>query len=76
MSSANINKLREKIARSCRMLGKLGVTRGTFGHVSGRIPGTDRILIKAKGPNEVALEFATEEDIKEYQSRWGKRPTD
>jgi ribulose-5-phosphate 4-epimerase/fuculose-1-phosphate aldolase len=45
------------------MLGTRGVSRGSFGHVSARIPGTDHILIKSKGPEEEALEFATERDI-------------
>ena len=58
-----VGELRKKVALSCRMIGKLGVTRGAFGHVSARIPGTERILIKSKGPNEAALEFAREKDI-------------
>lgn len=58
-----IKELREKVALSCRMIGHRGVTKGSFGHVSARIPGTDRILIKSKGPDEEALEFATERDI-------------
>jgi ribulose-5-phosphate 4-epimerase/fuculose-1-phosphate aldolase len=58
-----ITELREKVALSCRMIGNRGVTKGSFGHVSARIPGTDKILIKAKGPDEEALEFATERDI-------------
>lgn len=58
-----VGELRKKVALSCRILGNQGVTRGAFGHVSARIPGTDRILIKSKGPNEAALEFATEKDI-------------
>ena len=58
-----VSELRKKVALSCRILGKMGVTKGAFGHVSARIPGTDRILIKSKGPNEAALEFAAEEDI-------------
>ena len=62
MSEA-IVELRQKVALSCRMLGHQGVTRGSFGHVSARIPGTDEVLIKAKGPDEEALEFATERDI-------------
>jgi len=62
-SAANISKLREKIVLSCRMIGRLGLTQGSFGHVSARIPETDRVLIKAKGPGDVALEFASEEDI-------------
>lgn len=58
-----VSELRKKVALSCRILGNFGVTRGAFGHVSARIPGTDRILIKSKGPNEAPLEFATEKDI-------------
>lgn len=58
-----IKELRKKVALSCRMLGNRGVTKGSFGHVSARIPGTDRILIKSKGPAEAALEFATERDV-------------
>lgn len=58
-----VKELRKKVALSCRMLGSQGVTKGAFGHVSARIPGTDRILIKSKGPDESALEFATERDI-------------
>lgn len=61
--SESISKLREKVVLSCRMIGRLGLTKGSFGHVSVRIPETDRVLIKAKGPGDVALEFATEEDI-------------
>jgi L-fuculose-phosphate aldolase len=55
--------LREKVMLSCRMLGTRGVSKGSFGHVSARIPGTDQVLIKSKGPDEEALEFATERDI-------------
>jgi ribulose-5-phosphate 4-epimerase/fuculose-1-phosphate aldolase len=58
-----VRDLRKKIALSCRILGNRGVTRGAFGHVSARIPGSDRILIKSKGSDEAALEFAREKDI-------------
>jgi ribulose-5-phosphate 4-epimerase/fuculose-1-phosphate aldolase len=60
---AFIKQLTRQVMFSCRMMGDRGVTRGAFGHVSARIPGTDRILIKSKGPNEEALEFANEKDI-------------
>jgi ribulose-5-phosphate 4-epimerase/fuculose-1-phosphate aldolase len=59
----SIQQLRHKVMLSCRMMGDRGVTRGAFGHVSARIPGTDKILIKSKGPNEAALEFTTDKDI-------------
>jgi ribulose-5-phosphate 4-epimerase/fuculose-1-phosphate aldolase len=62
--AASLTELREKVVLSCRMIGSRGVSRGSFGHVSARIPGAeDRILIKAKGPDEEALEFATDRDI-------------
>ncbi len=56
-------ELKEKVALSCRIIGERGVTRGTLGHVSVRLPGTDYVLIKAKGPDEEALEWATVRDI-------------
>lgn len=58
-----IKELKRKVALSCRMMGSSGVTQGAFGHVSARIPGTDRVLIKSKGPSEAPLEFAREKDI-------------
>jgi ribulose-5-phosphate 4-epimerase/fuculose-1-phosphate aldolase len=58
-----VKELRNKVALSCRIIGNRGVTKGAFGHVSARIPETERILIKSKGPNEEALEFASEKDI-------------
>jgi ribulose-5-phosphate 4-epimerase/fuculose-1-phosphate aldolase len=59
----NIDKLREKVALSCRMIGRLGLSKGSYGHVSARIPQTDRVLIKAKGPRDVGLEFASKDDV-------------
>lgn len=63
MTKAQIKELKKKVALSCRMMGNRDVTRGAFGHVSARVPGTDRVLIKSRGPAESALEFATERDI-------------
>jgi ribulose-5-phosphate 4-epimerase/fuculose-1-phosphate aldolase len=59
----DLSQLRELVARSCRILGKLNLTKEPSGHVSVRIPGTDRILIKARGPEEAGLRFVTPEDI-------------
>jgi 3,4-dihydroxyphthalate decarboxylase len=62
--TGSLTELREKVVLSCRMIGSRGVSRGSFGHVSARIPGAeDRILIKSKGPDEEALEFTTGRDI-------------
>lgn len=56
-------ELREKVALSCRILGARGATKSTFGHVSARIPDTDHVLIRAKGPEQEALQFATRRDV-------------
>ena len=59
--SPSVTELREKVVLSCRMIGSRGVSRGSFGHVSARIPGAEgTIFIKSKGPDEEALEFTTE----------------
>ena len=53
----------EKIARSCRIMGKLDMTHAAYGHVSYRVPGTDTMLIKGKGPDEVGVRYTRPEDI-------------
>src|SRR5688500_3318513 len=57
------SQLQELIAQSCRMLGKLNLTKEPSGHVSARLPGENRILIKARGPEESGLRFVTARDI-------------
>lgn len=59
----DLSQLREQVARSCRMLGKLNLTKEPSGHVSARIPGEDKVLIKARGPEESGLRFVTARDI-------------
>jgi L-fuculose-phosphate aldolase len=60
---ADLSKLRELVAQSCRMLGKLNLTKEPSGHVSARVPGEDKVLIKARGPQESGLRFVTARDI-------------
>lgn len=60
---SEVADLRRTVALSCRILGHRGVTQAAFGHVSARIPGTDRILIKSRGSAESSLEFTTVRDI-------------
>jgi L-ribulose-5-phosphate 4-epimerase len=43
-----INDLKEKVATGCRILAKLGLA-DYLGHVSARVPGSDYVLIKARG---------------------------
>jgi L-fuculose-phosphate aldolase len=57
------SKLRERVAQSCRILGKLNLTKEPSGHVSARVPGEERIVIKARGPEESGLRFVGARDI-------------
>jgi L-fuculose-phosphate aldolase len=58
-------ELRSRIARACRVLGKMELTRGLRGHISARIPGTDHIFIRARGPAENGVRYTTEDEIVE-----------
>jgi ribulose-5-phosphate 4-epimerase/fuculose-1-phosphate aldolase len=60
---SDLSQLREQVARSCRMLGKLNLTKEPSGHVSARNPGESKILIKARGPEESGLRFVSARDI-------------
>jgi ribulose-5-phosphate 4-epimerase/fuculose-1-phosphate aldolase len=59
----NSSALREQVAQSCRILGKLNLTKEPSGHVSARVPGEERVFIKARGPEESGLRFVTARDI-------------
>ncbi len=59
----NLDVQRELVARSCRILGKLNLTKETSGHVSARVAGTDRLLIRARGPGESGMRFTEARDI-------------
>jgi L-fuculose-phosphate aldolase len=60
---ADLSKLRDQVAQSCRLLGKLNLTKEPSGHVSARVAGEERILIKARGPEESGLRFVSARDI-------------
>jgi 3,4-dihydroxyphthalate decarboxylase len=60
---SELEQTRELVARSCRILGKLGLTKEPSGHVSARVPGEDKLLIKARGPEESGLRFVSADDI-------------
>jgi ribulose-5-phosphate 4-epimerase/fuculose-1-phosphate aldolase len=59
----DISKLRELVAQSCRILGKLNLTKEPSGHVSARVPGENAVLVKARGPEESGLRFVSRRDI-------------
>ena len=49
--SPDIFALREKVALGCRILAKLELV-DYLGHVSARVPGTDKVLIRARGAEQ------------------------
>lgn len=57
--------LKTRIARACRVLGKMELTRALRGHISARIPGTERIFVRARGPAENGVRYTTEDEIVE-----------
>jgi ribulose-5-phosphate 4-epimerase/fuculose-1-phosphate aldolase len=65
MSPSEKKELAELVARSCRVLGKLDLTHGALGHVSYRLDGSETMLIKGKGPEEVGLRYTAVEDVLE-----------
>src|SRR5689334_7742984 len=60
---AEIDDLKEEVARSCRIIGRLHLTREPNGHVSVRIPNSNLVLMKARGPMEAPLSYTTAEDL-------------
>jgi ribulose-5-phosphate 4-epimerase/fuculose-1-phosphate aldolase len=55
--------LRRRVAQACRVLGRLELTKAATGHISARVPGTDRILIRARGPDELGVRYTTDEQV-------------
>lgn len=51
-----------RVAAACRVLGKLGATHSTFGHVSCR-DGDEAMLIRGKGPAETGLSYTEPADV-------------
>jgi ribulose-5-phosphate 4-epimerase/fuculose-1-phosphate aldolase len=60
---SSLDEARELVARSCRILGKLNMTKEPSGHVSARAPGSNTIVIKARGRGESGLRFVTARDL-------------
>ena len=60
---AEVDELKEEVAKACRIIGRLHLTREPNGHVSVRIPGSELVLIKARGPDEAPLSYTTAADL-------------
>jgi L-fuculose-phosphate aldolase len=47
------------------VLGKMELSRALRGHISARIPGTERIFVRARGPAESGVRYTTEDEVVE-----------
>jgi len=61
----DVDMLRQRVAQACRIMGQLELAKAATGHASARLPGTDRIFIRARGPGEVGVRFTTTDHIVE-----------
>ena len=61
MGFASSPELRNEIVLACRVLSYFGIVEG-FGHVSARVPGSDRIIITPR----MALGLVTQSDLVEF----------
>jgi ribulose-5-phosphate 4-epimerase/fuculose-1-phosphate aldolase len=61
--AAEIAELRRRVAEACRILGVLEITPSTYGHASARLPNSDRVFIRARGPAESGVRYTTDEEV-------------
>jgi ribulose-5-phosphate 4-epimerase/fuculose-1-phosphate aldolase len=61
--AGDVEDLRIRVAKACRVLGKLELTKSASGHISARVPGTDTLLIRARGPGETGVRFTAPDDV-------------
>jgi L-fuculose-phosphate aldolase len=60
---SEVDDLRERVAEACRVLARLDLTKAATGHVSARVPGSDRVLVRARGPGELGVRYTTAREI-------------
>lgn len=60
----SLNKLREKVAISCRILAMEGLVDETLGHVSARIADTNEMFIRCRGEEENGVRYTTIDAIR------------
>jgi ribulose-5-phosphate 4-epimerase/fuculose-1-phosphate aldolase len=60
---AELDDLKDEVAKACRIIGRLHLTREPNGHVSVRIPDSELVLVKARGLGEAPLSYTTPDDI-------------
>jgi ribulose-5-phosphate 4-epimerase/fuculose-1-phosphate aldolase len=59
--ATNDQSERELVAKSCRILGRLELTKAATGHVSCRVG--DKILIRARGGDEVGVRYTSANEV-------------
>ena len=59
----DIKGLSERVAQACRVIGQLDLTKAATGHLSTRVPGTERVLIRARGPGETGVRYTTADEV-------------
>ncbi len=58
-----MDDLKGRVARACRVLGTLELTKAATGHVSARVPGTGRVFIRARGLSELGVRYTTDVQV-------------
>jgi ribulose-5-phosphate 4-epimerase/fuculose-1-phosphate aldolase len=59
----DVGELSERVAQACRVIGQLDLTKAATGHLSTRVPGTDRVLIRARGPGETGVRYTSADEV-------------
>lgn len=62
-SSADDRNARELVAKSCRIVGGMGLTKAATGHVSQLAPDGKHVLIRARGPEEIGVRYTTADQV-------------
>lgn len=60
----SIETLKHKVALSCRILAMQGLVKDILGHVSVRVPNTDEMLVRCRGPQESGLLYTVDDDVR------------
>jgi ribulose-5-phosphate 4-epimerase/fuculose-1-phosphate aldolase len=58
-------EIREKIALGCRILAQHGLAHEILGHISARIPGTDRMWIRTRAHDENGVRYTKPDAIRQ-----------
>ncbi|TDE00689.1 class II aldolase/adducin family protein [Jiangella asiatica] len=59
-----MQNLREQVATGCRILAQQGLVHEIAGHVSARIPGTERMFVRGRSAAERGLRYTTTDAIR------------